>query len=578
MYDDATGLPTTMLGLDGFEVLGAGEYGGELELLVQTTEALVGCPDCGVVATAHGRREHLVRDVSAGGRPVLLVWRKRLWRCAETACPRRTWTETHPDVAARAALTQRARRWGCREVGQYGRTVAAIAVLLGVGWNTVLRAVRAFGQPLVDDPDRLDDVTALGVDEHVWQHAGRDRRIAFGTGIVDLFPVAGGRSARLLDVIPGRTGTVDAAWIAEREQAWRGRIELAALDPFRGYATALAHQAAAGDPGAGCLPCRETGQPDGRRGAPPGPATHRGSPWAQGWPAVRGPPAESRPPGLYRDEPRGSPCAWCRGAGRRSFGGVVTLTGSFLGMVASIAGAIVASAAVLRGIALLWRRTYGSGRDLQRRLSQLAIGVNDRFVEQLLGVPTFGQSSGDEDSTAIWVTRHCLVAAIFRKRDIYAYSIAVRDPRFHYKLGDASLSQIRGKLGRTRLDQLAKYSPQRVCSVLGASSFRYAEEHYFGRPGGYHYYVLAVGDTGANVVEPPRFQIEPNEVPVDEGGWPDYVQAYRRTALSNSFTVVGGAEALETDSAISMLVARVVLSPHYRRNRGWRPWRRVSRY
>lgn len=141
MSDDATGLPATMLGLAGFEVLAAGEYGGELELLVQTSDAQTGCPDCGVVAVAHGRRTHLVRDVPAGGRPVLLVWRKRLWRCAEPQCGRRTWTETHPGVAPRAALTQRARWWACREVGQYGRTVAAIAVLLGVGWNTVMRAV-----------------------------------------------------------------------------------------------------------------------------------------------------------------------------------------------------------------------------------------------------------------------------------------------------------------------------------------------------------------------------------------------------------------------------------------------------
>jgi len=244
--DDATGLPARMLGLAGFEVLAAGEYGGELELLVQTVETMAGCPVCGVVARPHGRRTHLVRDVPAAGRPVLLVWRKRLWRCAEPECAKRTWTETHPDIAPRAALTERARRWACREVGQCGRTVAAIAVLLGVGWNTVMRAVRVFGQPLVDATDRLDGVTALGVDEHVWQHAGRSqngvRRTAFGTGIVDLTPVADGRPARLLDVVPGRTGTVYAAWIAEREQAWRDRIELAALDPFRGYATALRTQ------------------------------------------------------------------------------------------------------------------------------------------------------------------------------------------------------------------------------------------------------------------------------------------------------------------------------------------------
>ncbi len=71
MEEDATAVPVIMLGLTGFGVLGAGEYGGELEVLVETTETLTGCPECGVVATPHGRRDHLVRDIPSADRPVL---------------------------------------------------------------------------------------------------------------------------------------------------------------------------------------------------------------------------------------------------------------------------------------------------------------------------------------------------------------------------------------------------------------------------------------------------------------------------------------------------------------------------
>ncbi len=116
MEGDGTGLPAAMLGLTGFVVLAAGEYGGELELLVQTCETVTGCPQCGVVATAHGRRERLVRDIPAGGRAVLLVWRKRIWRCDQRLCPKRTWTETTAAIRARAALTEQARWWACRRV------------------------------------------------------------------------------------------------------------------------------------------------------------------------------------------------------------------------------------------------------------------------------------------------------------------------------------------------------------------------------------------------------------------------------------------------------------------------------
>jgi transposase len=158
-------LTARLLGLDDFRVLTAAEVGGELEVLIETTEAVTGCRRCGVLAAPHGRREHLVRDLPSAGRPVLLVWSKRLWRCAEPACPARTWSETHPGVRPRATLTERARVWACRRVGEDGETVAAVAKDLGVGWGTVMRAVWEYGAPLVEDPDRLEGVSALGVDE-----------------------------------------------------------------------------------------------------------------------------------------------------------------------------------------------------------------------------------------------------------------------------------------------------------------------------------------------------------------------------------------------------------------------------
>jgi transposase len=42
--------------------------------------------------------------------------------------------------------------------------------------------------------------------------------------------------------VPSRTGTVYAAWLAQREPGWKERTGFAALDPFRRYATALACQ------------------------------------------------------------------------------------------------------------------------------------------------------------------------------------------------------------------------------------------------------------------------------------------------------------------------------------------------
>jgi hypothetical protein len=85
-----------MFGVPGIRVLAAGELetaaGVELHLLVETDQTATGCRCCGVVATAHRRRELLVRDAPFGHRQVVVMWRKRVWRCLEPSCP----VETFP--------------------------------------------------------------------------------------------------------------------------------------------------------------------------------------------------------------------------------------------------------------------------------------------------------------------------------------------------------------------------------------------------------------------------------------------------------------------------------------------------
>jgi hypothetical protein len=77
----------------------------------------------------------------------------------------RTWTERTAAIGPRVVLTERARAEACRRVGKDAHAVAAVARDLGVGWQTIMRAVRDHGAPLVDDPQRLAGVAALGLDE-----------------------------------------------------------------------------------------------------------------------------------------------------------------------------------------------------------------------------------------------------------------------------------------------------------------------------------------------------------------------------------------------------------------------------
>jgi transposase len=184
-------------------------------------------------AELHGRRTVRVRDLPIGGRPVVLRWRKRIWRCGELACGVRTWTERTPAIGPRAVLTERARAEACRRVGKDAHSVAAVARDLGVGWATIMRAVRDHGGPLVGDPTRLEGVAKLGLDESSFLKATRVAPTRYVTGLVDL------ERGRLLDLVADRTRAAVESWLHARPRDWLAHVGTVALDPWRGYASAL---------------------------------------------------------------------------------------------------------------------------------------------------------------------------------------------------------------------------------------------------------------------------------------------------------------------------------------------------
>jgi transposase len=224
---------TAMLGLEGMAVLAVSEGDREVEFAIETTASVGWCPTCGAQARLHNRRATWVRDLPAGDRAVTLVWVKRIWRCIHLECEQQTWTETHPQIRARASWSERARKQACRRVGRDGHSVAAVARDFGVGWAAVMAAVVEYGTPLIEHPDRIDAVRAVGVDETAFARANPIRSTLFATGIVDL------HRGKLIDIIEGRSRKVLADWLINQPAEWTAGIQVAALDPFRGYGAAL---------------------------------------------------------------------------------------------------------------------------------------------------------------------------------------------------------------------------------------------------------------------------------------------------------------------------------------------------
>jgi len=241
-----------LVGLDGLHVLGVERDvdSGGMTVTVESQPVLMGCYVCGVVAHGHGRIDVELVDAPAWGRPVTIVWRKRRWVCPDPGCDVRSFVEQDDRIARpRSKLTTRACQWAIGQLRREHASVNGLRRQLGTGWRTVWDAIRPLLEAADADESRFAGVTTLGVDEHVWHHVST-RPFGQGgrgpkelTGMVDLTRDASGNvHARLLDLVPGRSGKAYKDWLQARGTAFTSGVKIATLDPFHGYKNAIDDQ------------------------------------------------------------------------------------------------------------------------------------------------------------------------------------------------------------------------------------------------------------------------------------------------------------------------------------------------
>jgi transposase len=215
-----------LVGLPDVDVLGVIDVAGRpIEVHVETRGDRPSCPGCGGRVVVKDRPPVRLVDLPCFGRPARLVWRKHRWACSVGSCPVGSWTAQDARIAAaRVAMTDRAGRWVTEQVGRWGRTVNEVAVELGCDWHTVNDTLIAYGTPLIDDPARIGDVRAVGLDEVLFAREGPWRTQVWSTSIADV------EHGQLLDVIEGRSAAGACAWFAARPAGWCEQIGWAVLD------------------------------------------------------------------------------------------------------------------------------------------------------------------------------------------------------------------------------------------------------------------------------------------------------------------------------------------------------------
>lgn len=151
--------------MPGFRVLGVEESAAEVVILIEMMDEVVGRPGCGVIARAHGRVAVDYRDLAALRTPgtASLVEAVPALRGASVLdpdldrvlAPVLLALPSHQPRRCRVLPPARPQRPPGDADGPRGR----------VCWDTVMDAVREHGEALINDPKRVGEVTALGVDE-----------------------------------------------------------------------------------------------------------------------------------------------------------------------------------------------------------------------------------------------------------------------------------------------------------------------------------------------------------------------------------------------------------------------------
>ncbi len=244
--------------------------------------------------------------------------------------------------------------------------------------------------------------------------------------------------------------------------------------------------------------------------------------------------------------------------------GVKVLTAALV-----VVGALVAVGTLVdltvrggRGLRAIYERYPGRRRRLYRSLARLAPGVQIGYFEQLLGVAVF-KNTGDATDEFVFVHRDAYVQAVATKDGrVEFFAVTARTPRFRPPIWGRTvywsldLTSAGYHLGRFAFDQLPMAQrPDGVRAYIGARRFQYVEAYYFGNPGLYQTYLLAMNDAGdmkfpeldlLALFPGPETSLgrlgEPG--PETEGemenflGRPD-VAAFRRQATPNTYAVLG---------------------------------------
>lgn len=196
------------------------------------------CPACQQPGQPYDQVVRRFTHLPVGRKATWLHVQVPRYRC--TGCSK-VWRHRLTTVARpRSKLTRAADWWALSQVVLDHVPISGVAGVLDIAWDTAQTAVAEIGEDiLISNPTRLDGVKIVGVDEHCWRHTRKGDK--FVTVIIDLTPIRDGTgSARLLDLVEGRSKQAFKTWLDKQTKGFKSTVEIVAMDGFTGFKTAAA--------------------------------------------------------------------------------------------------------------------------------------------------------------------------------------------------------------------------------------------------------------------------------------------------------------------------------------------------
>ncbi len=226
---------------------------------------------------------------------------------------------------------------------------------------------------------------------------------------------------------------------------------------------------------------------------------------------------------------------------------------------------------ISQGINLLYdyyNRSLGYKSQLLDKITLLSADVHIDYFKDLIGASVFIDEVEGDMIEYIFVHDFFYVQAFTNsKNKVIAYSVTTRSKDFNPELtlGPYSVDNnaVTVKLGITKFSELNKLDtkPGDIFTYLGAHTFYYSEEYYFGNPGNYQTFYFTLNQSGYMGIEYESdkfFEYPPylgdKEVSIND---PE-IKQFRENAIINTYTVSSTSELFHRD-----FIGSLECGPHY---------------